>query len=46
MVRIYGNVAGTNLTYEPKPAGAPDTINAGEVVDGTGRVLGSHLVRS
>lgn len=34
IVRLYGNVDGTNLTYpEGKPAGAPDVINAGEVVE-------------
>ncbi len=33
VVRIYGNVDGTKLTYpEGKPAGAPDSIDAGEVV--------------
>jgi hypothetical protein len=33
-VRIYGNVNGTTLTYGgTKPAGAPNTINAGQVVD-------------
>lgn len=33
VVRIYGNVDGTTLTYpEGKPPGAPDTINAGDVV--------------
>jgi hypothetical protein len=33
VVRIYGNVDGTLLTYpEGKPSGAPDSINAGEVV--------------
>jgi hypothetical protein len=33
VVRIYGNVDGTHLTYpEGKPAGAPDTLNAGDVV--------------
>jgi hypothetical protein len=33
VVRIYGNVDGTTLTYTgTKPTGAPDTINAGEVV--------------
>jgi hypothetical protein len=33
VVRIYGNVDGTTLTYpEGKPAGAPDTINAGDMV--------------
>ena len=33
VVRIYGNVNGTHLTYpEGKPAGAPDTIEAGDVV--------------
>ncbi len=31
VVRIYGNVDGTTLSYpEGKPAGAPDVINAGE----------------
>ncbi len=34
IVRIYGNVDGTKLTYSNnKPAGAPATINAGQVVD-------------
>ncbi len=33
MVRIYGNVDGTTLTYDAKPAGAPDTVNAGDVVE-------------
>ncbi|HSQ68208.1 MAG TPA: IgGFc-binding protein [Polyangiaceae bacterium] len=34
IVRIFGNVDGTTLTYSPsKPAGCPATINAGEVVD-------------
>ncbi len=34
VVKIYGNVDGTTLTYAPsKPAGAPSTINAGDVVD-------------
>jgi hypothetical protein len=33
VVRIYGNVDGTHLTYTgTKPAGAPDTINAGDMV--------------
>jgi len=32
VVRIYGNVDGTALSYpDGKPAGAPDVINAGEV---------------
>ena len=32
VVRIYGNVDGTTLTYpEGKPAGAPDMLNAGDV---------------
>lgn len=32
-VRIYGNRDGTKLTYAPtKPTGAPDVINAGQVV--------------
>lgn len=34
IVRIYGNVNGTRLTYAgTTPAGAPATINAGQVVD-------------
>ena len=34
VVRLYGNVDGTKLTYKPSaPSGAPTTINAGEVVD-------------
>lgn len=34
VVRLYGNVDGTKLTYAPtKPSTAPATINAGEVVD-------------
>ncbi len=33
VVRLYGNVDGTHLTYpEGKPAGAPDTLNAGDMV--------------
>lgn len=33
IVRIYGNVDGTKLTYAgTKPPGAPDTIDAGQVV--------------
>ncbi len=33
VVRIYGSVDGTVLTYpEGKPAGAPDVINAGDMV--------------
>lgn len=33
-VRLYGNVDGTTLTYPgTAPAGAPSTIDAGEVVD-------------
>jgi hypothetical protein len=35
IVRIFGNVDGTQLTYPSgaQPAGAPSTINAGDVVD-------------
>jgi hypothetical protein len=34
VVRMYGNVDGTKLTYPSgKPAGAPGTLNAGQVVD-------------
>jgi hypothetical protein len=33
VVRIYGNRDGTTLTYKPsKPAGCPDTVNAGDVI--------------
>lgn len=35
MVRFYGNRDGTKLTYLPsKPAGAPDTLNAGQLRHG------------
>ncbi len=44
IVRIYGNVNNTNLTYpEGKPAGAPDTIHAGEVVEIPTRMSASNL---
>ena len=34
IVRLYGNVDGTTLTYLPaKPAGCPDSIDAGQFVD-------------
>jgi len=34
VVRIYGNVDETTLSYKPSaPTGAPTTINAGEVID-------------
>jgi len=34
IVRIFGNVDGTTLTYDPaKPASCPASINAGQVVD-------------
>ncbi len=34
IVRLFGNVDGTTLTYSPsKPFGAPDVINAGDVFD-------------
>ncbi|HEY1958305.1 MAG TPA: IgGFc-binding protein, partial [Polyangiaceae bacterium] len=34
LVRFFGNVDGTTLTYNPsKPAGCPATLNAGQVVD-------------
>jgi hypothetical protein len=34
VVRIYGNVNGTHLTYSPAPPlGAPTTIDAGEAVE-------------
>lgn len=34
VVRIYGNVDGTTLTYSPaKPDGCPDKVDAGQVAD-------------
>jgi hypothetical protein len=34
LVRIYGNIDGTHLTYAPgTPSGCPPTINAGQVVE-------------
>jgi hypothetical protein len=34
IVRVFGNVNGTNLTYTPmRPTNCPGTINAGQVVD-------------
>jgi len=34
VVRLYGNVDGTTLTYAPQtPAGCPATLDAGQVVD-------------
>jgi len=34
VVRLYGNVDGTKLTYKPSmPAGCPTTLSAGEVVE-------------
>ncbi len=34
VVRVFGNVDGTTLTYNPsKPPGCPSSINAGQVVD-------------
>ncbi len=45
IVRIYGNVDGTQLTYKPsKPAGAPSTISAGQVVELSGTVKTSFEV--
>jgi hypothetical protein len=39
VVRLYGNRDGTTLTYAPsKPAGAPTTLNAGQVVELAGTV--------
>ena len=44
VVRIYGNVDGTTLTYAPAaPAGAPTTIDAGQVAD-LGKVTESFYV--
>jgi hypothetical protein len=37
VVRFYGNVDGTTLTYSPaQPAGCPSTLDAGQVVECTG----------
>ncbi|MGD0678497.1 MAG: IgGFc-binding protein [Polyangiaceae bacterium] len=37
MVRFFGNVDGTTLTYSPsQPPGCPSTLNAGQVVQCTG----------
>ncbi len=33
LVRIYGNVDGTTLTYEPAVPGAPTVVNSGQVLD-------------
>lgn len=34
VVRLYGNVDGTTLSYKPSaPTGAPTTLNAGDVID-------------
>jgi hypothetical protein len=44
VVRFYGNVDGTSLTYQPStPSGCPTTINAGQVVD-CGQVSASFSV--
>lgn len=48
LVRFYGNVDGTTLSYEgTAPAGAPTSINAGDVVElsastGSFKVIGSQ----
>ncbi|APR79780.1 Hypothetical protein A7982_05127 [Minicystis rosea] len=43
--RIIGTVAGTTLTYEPqKPAGAPDTLDVGQVAEF--RAAGPFIVKS
>jgi hypothetical protein len=48
VVRLYGNVDGTQLTYPGmKPSGAPSTLNAGDMVDlgvvtGDFEVVGDH----
>ncbi len=33
ILRLYGNVDGTALTYSKKPKGCPDMLNAGQVAD-------------
>jgi hypothetical protein len=43
VVRLYGNVDGTTLTYKPsQPPGCPSTLSAGEVVD-CGELLSSDF---
>ncbi|MEO7097470.1 MAG: IgGFc-binding protein, partial [Polyangiales bacterium] len=48
VVKLYGNVDGTALTYPgTRPSGAPGTINAGQVVDigvisGDFEIVGDH----
>src|SRR5207237_206536 len=53
VVRIYGNIDGTQLTYPSgiRPASAPSTINAGQVVDlgivsQSFEVQGAHVLES
>lgn len=44
IVRFYGNVDGTTLSYpDGKPAGAPDVIKAGEVVEVPNRINTSNI---
>ena len=45
VVRFYGNVDGTKLTYAPsKPAGCPATLSAGQVARCTGTVTSAFEV--
>jgi hypothetical protein len=47
IVRFYGNVEGTTLTYRPSmPAGCPATLTAGEVVECSGTVDNDFEVSS
>lgn len=47
VVRLYGNRDGTRLTYAPKkPAGCPDTLNAGEVAECSGLVSEDFVVEA
>ena len=46
IVRFFGNVDGTTLTYNPsKPAGCPSTLNAGQVVQCTNYVTTDFEVK-
>jgi hypothetical protein len=44
VVRFYGNVDGTTLTYSPsRPAGCPETLDAGQVVQCSGSYVKSSF---
>jgi len=47
LVRIHGNFDNTRLTYEPsKPAGCPDTISAGQVIDCGSAATSAGLIKT